>query len=61
MIENSVKTQFFDKTSTDRNLIKNTFLTTTQDAFNEAIKVKIKINETFYIKYINNIYLNINQ
>ncbi|KAG4094363.1 RNA polymerase I-specific transcription initiation factor RRN3 [Neocallimastix lanati (nom. inval.)] len=38
MIENSVKTQFFDKTSTDRNLIKNTFLTTTQDAFNEAIK-----------------------
>jgi len=38
MIENSVKSQFFDKTTTDRNLIKNTFLTTTQDAFNEAIK-----------------------
>ncbi|ORX78432.1 RNA polymerase I-specific transcription initiation factor RRN3 [Anaeromyces robustus] len=39
MIENSIKsTQFIEKSPTDKSLIKETFLSTTQDAFNEALK-----------------------
>ncbi|ORX55863.1 RNA polymerase I-specific transcription initiation factor RRN3 [Piromyces finnis] len=39
MIENSIKSQFIiDKTITDKTMIKETFLSTTQDAFNEALK-----------------------
>jgi len=39
MIENSVKNQFLDRTINNKTLIKETFLSTTQDAFSEALKV----------------------
>jgi len=38
MIENSIKTQFLDKTETDKVMIKKTFLSATQKAFNEALE-----------------------
>lgn len=40
MIENSIKTQFLGKTENDKTMIKKTFLSATQKAFNEAIEVK---------------------
>jgi len=50
MIENSMKSQFLiNKTVNDKSLIKETFLSTTQDAFNEALNVNIFLKKRLQI------------